>query len=819
MLLQTDGGRWIQARVYLLRVLLTVTAIVTWCSLFSQHGKPNRLSGVVYDGVLRRPLAGVTIALTAEPGGKKQRNVITDSSGRFIVDSILPGSWELNVSGIAYKPLLQTISMPDADKVLDTIFLAGRVTTLKEVTVSSKKPLIERHIDKLVLNVESSPLAAGGSVMDVLQTSPGVSVNDNVISLKGKKGVTIMIDGRPGTLSSTDMANILQSLPAGSVARIEIIANPSARYDAAGNGGIINIITKRTRSQGFNGTLNASAGFGVYPKYNGGGNLNFKKNKLNLFGNYYINRSTGFNRYTSHRYIDSILFDEAGRAKNHRTAHNYLVGMDLATGKKSTIGFSMTGNISDSRFNEDFNTSFINKAKDSSLLVNNLTNSDYNNMSWNLNHDLRLDTLGKLLSTNIDYSRFIWHTSGLYNNTWLNLQEEPIRDPESLRNNSRVLIKIASAKMDYTQPVKGKNFTINAGVKASWVRTDSDIQFDRKKGAGWEQDEGRTNHFVFDEYITAGYLNMNRKIREYEFQIGLRAEHTHNKGNLLTGGITNSNDYLKWFPTFYINKKLKHSQSVSFSYGKRINRPSYEDLNPFIYYNSPYSFYQGNSFLRPELSNNFELGYSLNDELLVSFSYSHTKDYFTYLSYLNDVTRVTKETINNFRRYISYGTSISYEKEVAAWWNVSANLDVYHETFNSFYLTQDFKRSIISLDGNLTSAFSFEKNNSFVITGIYRSPTIDGIKKRYTRYRVDAGYKKSFLNKNLILKLAVRDIFYTYRNNGINRIENLNAEFFNRGDTRVFSIDLTYKFGNQKLKARKPDRGNNDELKRIKGLD
>jgi iron complex outermembrane receptor protein len=808
--------KWKEAGIYFKQALLAIPGILITCSLFAQQGKKFRLNGVVCDSAFLRPLPGVTIR---GAGDGENKSTITDSAGRFIFNQAKPGTWKLIISGIAYKELQISVPVTDADVMLDTIFLAGKVTTLREITISSKKPLIERRIDKLVLNVESSPLAAGGSVMDVLQTAPGVSVNDNIISVKGRKGVTIMIDGRPGILSSSDMANILQSLPASSISKIEVIANPSSQYDAAGNGGIINIITKRSKAQGFNGTLNASSGFGVYPKYNGGGSLNYKENRISLFGNYFINRSKRFSEYTSTRAIDSIFFNESGRSKTERTAHNYQAGIDWQTSARSTIGFSMTGNIADNRDKEDFNTDFIKIKKDSSLLAANLTNADYNTSSWNLNHDLQLDTSGKTLKTNIDYSRFIWHNDGRYNNTYNNQDGSPMRDMETLRNNSEVLIKIGSIKIDYTQPVKTKMMTVSAGIKASWVRTDSDIQFHRKISSGWELDEGRTNHFVFDEYITAGYVSVNKKVKDYEFQVGLRAEHTHNKGNLLTGNITNRNDYLKLFPTVFVSKELNGSQTINFSYGKRINRPSYEDLNPFIYYNSPYSFYQGNSFLRPELSNNFDLEYSLNDEWLISLSYSNTKDYFTYLTYLDDITRVSKETINNFRRYVSYGTSISLDKDLVDWWHLSASIDAYYEAFNSFYRTRDFKNSIISVNGDLTASFTPGKNNTIVLMGIYRSPTFDGIKKTYARYRVDAGYEKGWLNKNLVLKLAVKDIFYTYRNNGINRIENLNSEFFNRGDTRVFSIDLTYKFGNQKLKARKRDRGNNDELKRIKGLD
>lgn len=809
---------WNSAGICLKRALFAIAALLLTCCLFAQQGNQYSIGGVVCDSALRRPLPGITISITTT-GEATARSIITDSTGRFIFNQVSSGACKLTASGIAYKELQIALAVNNTDVSLDTIFLKGKVTTLQEITLTATKTLIERHIDKLVLNVERSPLAAGGSVMDVLQASPGVSVNDNIISLKGKKGVTIMIDGRPGALSSSDMASVLQSLPASAVSRIEIITNPSAQYDAAGNGGIINIVTKRSRAKGVSGAVNASSGFGVYPKYNGGGNLNYKEDHVNFFGNYYTSHSTRFNTYSSKRLIDSLTFNESGRSKTNRTAHNYLVGIDWQPGKRNVIGFSMTGNIAGSRDKEDFNTDFTRVEKDSSLLVANVTNEDYNTNSWNLNHELQLDTLGKTLKTNIDYSRFLWHNNGDYNNTYYNQTGLPLRDVEMLRNNSRVLIKIGSVKIDYTQPVKSKDIIISAGIKTSWVRTDSDIQFYQKNSFGWKLDEGKTNHFIFDEFITAGYVNVNKKLKDYEFQLGLRAEHTYNKGNLLTGNVMNRNDYLKFFPTVFVSKELGSSQTINISYGKRINRPSYEDLNPFIYYNSPYSFYQGNSFLRPELSNNFEIEYSLNDEWIFSLSYSNTKDYFTYLTYLDEITRVSKETINNFRRYISYGTSISLDKDITKWWHLSASIDAYHEAFNAFYRTRDFKNSIISVNSDLTSNFTLGKNNSFVLTGIYRSPTFDGIKKLNARYRVDAGYEKGWLNKNLVLKLAVRDIFYTYRNNGINRLENLNSEFFNRGDSRVLSIDLTYKFGNQKLKSHKPKQGNNDELNRIKGLD
>ena len=803
-------------------VLFTLICLLKTTRVFSQDtgrlARSFQIKGFIYDESTAKPLISVTVILLKKNTLQQQQATMTDSSGKFIFNLVENGNYLLRFSDITHQEDKKELSVINANVDIGAVHLKNAITNLQEITVATKKKFVERKIDRVVLNVESSPTAAGGSVLDVLQTAPGVSVTDDLITLKGRKGPTIMIDGRPSSLSSSDIARVLESLPANAVSKIELIANPSAGNDAAGSAGIINIVTKKMRVQGFNSTVNASAGFGVYPKYNGGINLNYKINQLNIFGNYYINRNNNFNRYTSKRVIDNLTFDESGRSKTNSTSQNYVAGLDYEINKKNTVGFSVMGNHLDSRFKEDFNTDFIQVKRDSSLKVNNLTHAGYNSTSLNLNHEFRIDTTGKKLSTNIDYSRFRSNTTGMFNNSYLDNENQLLRDIEVLRNNSVVSIKIASAKIDYTHPVSKIDLTIQAGLKSSAVKTDSDIRFDKKNGSTWNTDPDKTNHFLFDEYINAAYLNVHKKLKRYELQIGLRAEQTNNKGNLINGNIVNKNDYLKLFPSFFLSRKINNNQTLNLSYGRRINRPSYEDLNPFIYYNSPYSYYQGNTYLKPEFTNTLELGYSLKDELLVSLSYSHTNDYFTYLSFVNDTTKVTRESIANFKDYTSYGASISLDKDLADWWYLSANVDVFHESFSSFYITQNFKTSIINFNTNLTSEFSFSENNSFVITGLYRSPSIDGIKKNLARYRVDVGYRKSWLDKKLILKVAVRDIFYMYRKNGINRIENLNQEFTNRSDTRVLSFDLTYKFGNQKLQTRKEKKGNTDELKRIKGM-
>lgn len=779
---------------------------------------PQNINGIVHDAANGKALMGVTIGLFKDGSLQQQHVVTTDSIGAFTFKQVEKGNYLLRLSDIMYKQEQRNILVTDADVNLGVIALEASITTLQAITVASKKKFIERKIDKTVLNVENSPAAAGSSVLDVLQTAPGVSVTDEQISLKGRKGPTIMINGRPTNLGNADLAHVLESLPANAVSKIELIANPSAQNDAAGSAGIINIVTKKMTIEGFNSTINAGAGFGVYPKYNGGINLNYRVNLLNLYGNYYLSDNQNFSRYTSKKVVDDILFDESGRSAAHNTAQNYVAGLDYQLDPRNTIGFSVTGNTNNSKFKEDFNTAFILIKPDSSLLVNNLTTGNYHNTAWNLNHELRIDSTGRLLTTNVDYARFLSHTDGGFNNTYLDNNGQLLRDEEMLRNLGVVDIKIGTVKIDYTHPLPLINTTIQAGIKSGIVKTDSDIRFDRKDGSTWTLDSDKTNHFLFDEYINAAYLNLNRKFNKYELQAGLRAEQTNNKGTLLNGNSVHKNNYLQFFPSLFVSRRLGNTQSIDLSYGRRINRPSYEDLNPFIYYNSPYSYYQGNTYLKPEFTNTVSLGYSLKDELMVSLSYSNTSDYFTYLSYLNDTTQVTKESIANFNHYVNYGLSVSLDKNLTDWWYLSANADLLHESFSSFYVDENFKTSIVSLSTNLTSEFTLSKNSAFVLTGLYRSPTIDGIKKNLARYRVDVGYRKNFLDKRLILKVAVRDLFYMYRKDGINRIANLNQEFTNRSDTRVLSVDLTYKFGNQKLQSRKQKKGNTDELNRIKGM-
>lgn len=798
-------------------VLMTLAGLIRTTPSYSQH-KNFQVKGHVYDETSKKPVSAVSIELYNASPLKKIKSTTSDSTGKFSFQVADTGHFIIRLSDIMHEGLQQKVTIINSDINIDTLYLTTRVTTLQEIAVVTKKQFIERKVDKLVLNVESSPASAGGSIMDVLQTAPGVSVTDDLISIKGKKGVTIMINGRPSSLSSSDLTRILQNFPAGAVTRIEILTNPSAQNDAAGSAGIINIVTKKLQVDGFNGSINGSAGFGVYPKYNGGVILNYKVNRLNLFGNYNISNTTGFGKYTSKRIIDQLVFDETGHTKAHNSSQNFNIGLDYEIGKKQLIGISMSGDILKSNSREDFNTKFIQNKMDSSLRVYNVEQSDYNNLSWNLHHNFNINNKGRKLTTNIDYSTFSAPTDALFSNSYMDQDGGLLREVEQLRNNSEVSIKIGSAKMDYTHPVSKMDMTIMAGLKSSIVRTDSDIRFDNKYGDSWHTDTGKTNHFIYDEYINAAYFNVNKKIGDYEIQAGLRAEQTNNTGNLITGNLINKNDYVQFFPSFFISRKLGASHQINFSYGRRINRPSYEDLNPFIFYNSPYSYYQGNTSLRPEFTNALELGYSLNDEFLVSFSYSHTKDYFTYLSYLNDTTKVTKESISNFNRYRSLGTSLSLDKDLFDWWHLSCNADIFYEEFSSFYQTQAFKNNIINVNTNLTTEFSLPGNSALLLTGIYRSPTLDGIKKNLSRYKVDLGYRKSWFDKKLILKVAARDIFYIYRRNGINRIGNLNQEFTNRNDSRVISFDLTYKFGNQKKKTSREKTSNTDELKRIKGL-
>ncbi|WP_374163565.1 outer membrane beta-barrel protein [Arcticibacter sp. MXS-1] len=537
-------------------IILTSTLTTILSSGFAAPQlRGNDISGKITDAQ-NKALDYVTASLIRASDSTLIRTVMSDEKGGFSFKDVPRGEYKILLTQVGLeKYYSRTIAVTEAkaDVDLGTIVMTAATKTLQEVRITAQKPFIERQGDKLVVNVASSTVSAGSSALEVLQKAPGVSLDkDDNISLKGKQGVLIMIDGKPTYLSMADLANMLRNMQSNEIESLEIITNPSARYEAEGKSGIINIRLKKNKNFGTNGTLTAGAGYSNYRKNNAGISLNNRSKKFNLFGNYnYGNnegqQQTNIDRINNYGGVRS-LFTQAGQGERYWYNHGVKAGADFFISKNHTLGAMINGYFN--KWNDDFgNTTLIGSSTgvtDSTVQSRNVMHSTYRNLSYNLNYKGTLDSNGRELSLDADYSTNYSNDKTDYDNRYLYTAGSR-QTTELLKNHTPSHIDIYAIKADYVHPLS-KTMKVEAGYKSSWVKTDNDFQFNRFENNVWNNDPSRSNHFVYKENINAAYVNARKEFKKWNLQAGLRAEQTNSKGNLITTGQVATRHYLDFFP-------------------------------------------------------------------------------------------------------------------------------------------------------------------------------------------------------------------------------------------------------------------------------
>ncbi|HNQ00170.1 MAG TPA: TonB-dependent receptor, partial [Bacteroidia bacterium] len=441
--------------------------------------------------------------------------------------------------------------------------------------------------------------------------SPGVIVdNDGNISIKGKQGVQVLIDGKPTYLSTSDLYNMLRNMSSDQLSTIEIITNPSARYDAAGNSGILNIRLRKKQNLGLNGSVTLSYGQGVYPDFSAGFNLNYRREKFNAYGGYsftkgfYFERTDIDRRFRENGYTS--LFRQNNFDKGHYDTHDFRGGFDYFIDKKQTIGILIKGFYNTNTDNTTSQTNILNNTDvpDSGYVTLNNSIGTWNSLTGNLNYSNQLDTSGQELNVDLDFARYTnradykFSTSHYYPNTLYTYTE-------LATNRQPATIDVQSFKVDYVKPLH-KTMKLEAGLKTSNVQTDNDVKYYNYDDVMPVLDTGKTNHFNYTERINAGYLSWTGEFNKVGLQFGIRAEQTISKGDQITTNSVFKRNYLEWFPSAFFTYKFSEKYDVKLSYSRRIDRPAYQQLNPFKYFIDPYNFMQGNPFLQPQLTNSFE---------------------------------------------------------------------------------------------------------------------------------------------------------------------------------------------------------------------
>lgn len=808
---------------------------VMLCALVT-FGKDSRnVSGAVSDEK-GEALSFANVFLYRSADSSLYKAVAADLEGKFSIEEVEDNTYYLKVSAVGYADFFTPVFVINSQNMtvaFSAIVLKESAQMLEAVQVTAKKPFIEQQIDKMVINVENSISGSGSTALEVLEKVPGVIVDrqNDQIRIRNKSGVVVMIDGKINYMSAEALSQYLNNMPSDQIQSIEVITNPSSKYDAAGNSGIINIRLKKNKAHGTNGTLSLSGGTGLLPHstsdlYRGSGNLslNHRSKKWNLFGN----GNVGRNRFYSDNSImrtssfeNSVSeFDQYSQRAGGGMFYAVRGGADYFLNEKTTLGIVGDYNLWNGSMESDGRTNIREirggEAIESYLLPVSDRTMDNQNFSANLNLRHKFNTEGKELSFDADYSGFRSGANQHFLNSYYSLLNAPDSTTRQ-RMNQPTNIDIYSAKLDFVIPAKNK-MKYEFGAKSSYVATDNDFTFENFEGGVWVNDIRKTNHFKYTEMVNAVYVNTGYQWKKWAVQGGLRLEHTFSDGHSLTSDERNKRNYLNLFPTLFVNQTLNESNSIRYSYSKRIDRPNYQQLNPFLFFLDPYTYEIGNPFLQPQFTDSYELSYTLKNTYSLSLAYSDTRDMIFEVLEQDDATRSTFQTNKNLRGMRNYSVNLSVPFNPVKWWSMQNNFSVYYNHFKDSDISgAQLNAGRVAYNFYTGNTFTLKDNWSGELSMWYNSPGLYGIiEMTRPQYAVNAGIQKTFLDKKAKLKLSVSDIFLTSFFAAKINYSNMNLSLDNRWNARRVALTFTYNFGNQNVKSQRRSSAN-DDLKRRAG--
>lgn len=784
--------------------LLLLFFLFTYTSASAQQAT---IAGKVME-TADKPMGYANVLLLKAADSSLVKGTLSDESGAFLFEGIEVGRYKVVASMVGFgksKAMETNVTASSEAIKLNPILMSQAATALKEVVIEGQKPLIEQHLDKTVMNVQNSIVSADNTALEVLEKAPGVVIdqNDN-ISMRGRQGVIVMVDGKPVPMSGSELANMLRGMSANSVEKIELITNPSAKYDAAGNSGIIDIRLKRDKSLGTNGTFSASYGQGRFAKSNQGVQLNHRTKKFNLFGSYnYVLRKDFNDLDIYRRFLDENgtftgAYDQQNRFDFTINNHSGRVGADYFLSPKTVLGVVASGFVSDIDRGTNNRSAVINTAgqAESSFVTGADVEHGRRNQAYNFNLKHTIDSLGREITADVDYITYRNTDEQNFTTNYYNLSGEPIRDPYLLYGTLDGDLTIKSARADYRQPLRAIGGNFEAGLKSSLVTADNDLAFFDRSNGGNVLDTDKSNHFLYDENINAAYVNANKKWKKTGLQLGLRLENTIAKGRQLTDGQKFDRNYTQLFPSAAVNYSLNKKHDLGVSVSRRINRPSYNQLNPFKNFLDPSTYSAGNPFLKPELSYSFELTHTFDQRFITKLSYSRTND--VMVSVLSPAEEGEKLVIQTFRNLASldyYGLTVTAPFSIGNWFNSVNNATVYYGHYRGFVADTDLSNGIPTFNLNSNNTIKLPNDWSAEMVVVYRGREVYGFLEVDPLWFMSVGVQKQFWDKKASLKLNVSDVFFTNKVNGYTALARYEENFFQRRDTQVATLSFNYRFG------------------------
>jgi hypothetical protein len=758
---------------------------------------------------------------------------ITDKNGLAELENIRFGDYLLKITMINYSTQYSSsfsLSAAHADLTLPGIVLQPKTGQLENVTVTGKKPFIQKLSDRIVVNVENSIVSAGSSAMDVLERSPGVNVDANdVISLRGRSGVIIMIDGKPTAMTGADLANYLRGLPSAAIERIDIITNPSAKYDAAGNSGIIDIRMKKDQRLGTNGTFTAGYGQGVYPKTNAGTTFNYRNKKVNVFGNYNYAYRIGLNHLLLDRnfYTNSGVYNGGDLKDNYNKpkfgSHTTRIGADFFPSKKTIIGFVVNSSFYHFTRENNNSSTVINDQKQASSTFKSLaTNNDKgNNIVANINLKHVFDSTGKEITADVDYGVYNSHSLTHNATSYYKLDGTTLEPNYILDGDQDGRLKFTTLKSDYINPLKN-GAKIETGFKLSFVSSDNDAKFFDVSNGTPQNDVNKTNHFFYKENNNAAYINFSKDFKKFDIQFGLRGEQTNIKTHQVNGNIHFDSSYLQLFPSAFFNYKIKEDKTLGVSVSRRIDRPGYSQLNPFLFLIDVTTYATGRPGLLPQFTWSYELSYTVKS-LSFTLGYSHSKNNQNIaIAKFKDVfpgipsaDNVTVQIPVNLNSSDYFGLTIAAPVRISKWWNMINNANLYYEKFNGSLGTTQLNKGRPAADVRTNNTFTFKKGWTAELNASLNSGGQYGFMVTDPQWALSTGVQKTVFKNKGTLRFNLTDIFWTNLPQAVITYNNYIEKWHAYRETRTANFTFTYRFGNNKVQAaRRRTTGSEEERQR-----
>lgn len=808
-----------------MKLPIILVSIAGACSSISLNAQ-TKITGSVVDRSMQ-PLNGANILLLKATDSTLVKGLAAAKDGSFSFDNVRAGNYLVMATNVGftsvYLPVLH-VAGATADLHLQAIQLSEETKELQGISVQSRRPLLEQKIDRLIVNVKNSITSAGSSALDILERSPGVIVNRqaNAITMSGKEGVTVMINGKISYIPVTALVQMLEGMNAGNIDRIELITSPPSNLDAQGNAGYINIVLLNNPNYGFNGSFSTSLGYGDGVTTTNSINFNYRKNKMNLFGDYSIGidkRKPDFKNYR--RVVDQGVTKEAVTRTDRfptRSTHDARLGIDYQLSKKTLVGLLLSGNINRYGMHESiFNQNYRNGQKDTlvDILNKEINNWQHAKFNFNIQHTLKA---GEMISFDADYLVYKNRQPFTYINNYYDGAHQYLTT-ENVRTGKKTPINFWVTKLDYTKTLSDK-VSMEVGAKATFSTFDNDVKVERSTdGNTWHVDSLYTSIAKLKEDISAAYLSFNFNPSDLtNIKLGFRYEYTNsNLGTALEKDLVDRH-YGRLFPVFFISQTLSEKQTINFSYTRRINRPAFTDMAPFIFFFDPNTFFSGNAALQPSVSDNFKTDFTFNKNL-VSLGYSHEDDFIALFQTRID-PKTNKQVIFaenlNYVKTVSLVASIPFN--IAKWWSLQNNITGIWQQASLNNETGVSKAKQAHLNIRISQNFQITESYSAELNGFYQTASLFG------RYRVnpygqlDAGIQKKFKNNNEKLRLAVDNIFSSFNfiwqtNTGTDNFSKTELQF------SKITINLSYSrsFGRNSVKAaRTRSTGSAEESGRVR---